>query len=181
MGNSPPSKAFCTEKPVQVKKESSVKSTFPQHYIISSLFLHRCHRYLTRNLSEEIHLVTGVRQNSYFVLDEMIKLPHAEKSITGAFSDQAEIRRSLVFIDNFGLECGGMFHSHPGQGQGSVSPSGTDVRNQETWEQAFGMIGGIFSKDGYVRFFTRSRKARVEVQGKKVRKINENLFKLEID
>lgn len=150
-------------------------------YVMSSLFLHKCFKYLTRDPTEDLHIVTGVSLDGRFVLNEMLRLPDVKRSVAGAFSEANHVRKGLEVMQSFGLRCGGLFHSHPGSGRSGTSPSSTDWKNQKVWEQAYPLIGGVFSRDGYVRFFASPNHWKAEVHGKRVRKVDENLFKLEVD
>lgn len=152
----------------------------PTRYVASSLFLHRCHRYLTQGEPEQLHLVTGFRVNGCFVLNEMVKLPNIRRSRAGAFAGPSDTREGLLLMESFGLYCCGLFHSHPGRGLAGASPSALDRRNQQVWERAYPLVGAVFSRDGYVRFFTNQTDVRVDVFGRKVRRIDENVFKLEV-
>lgn len=181
MGVSRPKTAF-KKSPTPPSPEKELQQvTSTTTYVMSSLFLHKSFRYLTRNPTEDLHLVTGIKIDGRFVLNEMLRLPHVERSVAGAFSEAHHVRKGLSVMQSFGMRCGGLFHSHPGSGRNSSSPSSTDWATQRVWEQAYPLIGGVFSRDGYVRFFASSNHWKVEVQGKKVRRIDEQLYKLELD
>lgn len=162
------------------RKEEAGRRTRPTRYVMSSLFLNRSYRYLTKTRPEDLHLATGIVLNGAFVLSEMIQLPNVRRALTGASASPVETSKGLLTIEAYGLRCGGLFHSHPGQGPDSTLPSSIDLRNHRTWEKAYPLVGAIFSQDGYIRFFTSSAQPRVHIMGKKVSKINENLYKLKV-
>jgi hypothetical protein len=96
-----------------------------------------------------------------------------------ARSNLISTRDALARMDRFGYQLTGVFHSHPGTGKGSVLPSGTDEKNQRKLEQAgYRCISGIFSRDGWIRFFTLNNPFKVAVKGKGVEHVEENLFRL---
>jgi len=166
------------QQPRQTEDERRTQS--PRRYVMSSLTLHKSYRHLTREPIEDLHLATGVILDGTFVLNDLILLRSVERSLGGTSASPAETRRALLTMEAFGLKCGGLFHSHPGRGPSATIPSGTDRRNHETWEEAFPVVGGIFTHDGFVRFFKASGRPRVDVLGKKVRRIDETLFRLDV-
>jgi proteasome lid subunit RPN8/RPN11 len=150
-------------------------------YVASSLFLHRCHRHLTDGPAENLHLVTGIVLDNRFVMTDLVALNHVDRRVSRAFASPGDVRNGLLLMESFGLRCGGLFHSHPGHGIASTSPSSTDWQNPRAWERAYRLIGAVFSHDGYVRFFGPQERLHVEVQGKKVKQIDVDLFHLELD
>ena len=161
-------------------REVPVQRSLARHYAMTSLFLFRCHKYLTEHDCEEIHLVTGLQLADTFALTDIVRFGDAKRSPTDAFADPLETRRALNAIEGYGLRCGGLFHSHPGTGPNSVTPSPTDLENQRIWEQAYPLVGAIFSRDAHVRFFTAKDSVAFGVQGKRVRRLDERLFKLDV-
>lgn len=145
------------------------------------MLLHRCYSYLTDGPAEHLHLMTGIRREQCFVMTDMVTLDGVDRGITRAFAEAPDVGKALRILDSFGAMCLGVFHSHPGTGIASTSPSPTDLRNQQTWERAYPIVGAIFARGGHIRFFKSSLPLQVEVHGKRVRKIDENLFKLELD
>ena len=156
------------------------KPRHPAAYVMSSLLLHRCYEDLTVGPCEDLNLVAGMPVDGRFVLTEMVKPANVDRRMTRAVARPLETRDALLVIDKFGLRAAGLFHSHPGQGAGAATPSSVDWANQRVWEQAYPLVGAVFTRDGYVRFFA-TRSIRVDVYGAKVRKVDDNLFKIEID
>ena len=182
LGQSPPPAGFPGLGPAEPRyqKEEADRRRRPTRYVMSSLFLDRSYRYLTRTRPEDLHLATGVVLNGAFILNEIIQLPNVQRALTGASASPVETSKGLLSIEAYGLTLGGLFHSHPGQGPDSTFPSSIDLRNHQTWEKAYPLVGAVFSQDGYIRFFTSSVQPQVDVVGKKVSKIDENLYKLKI-
>ncbi len=71
----------------------------------------------------------------------------------------------------------GMFHSHMSRGPGSTSPSSIDRAFLERMAQLeCDCLGGIFSLDGFMSFYTLQKEFDIEVYGKGVKKVDENPF-----
>jgi hypothetical protein len=86
---------------------------------------------------------------------------------------------SLIHIENHGYILTGWVHNHTGNGEGSVHPSGTDIKNQKALEVGnYAAVGAIFSQDGFIRFFSDRLKFNVEILGKGVQKVGENLYRI---
>ena len=82
-------------------------------------------------------------------------------------------------MHQYGYLLTGCFHSHPGSGKGSVSPSSTDIKNQKKLENTgYKCISAIFSRDGFIRFFTVNNPFEVKVVGKGVECVAENVYRL---
>ncbi len=182
LGQSPPSRDMMASALRGGRAERQPqKPVRPARYVATSLFLHQCWRYLTRTPCEDLHLVTGVLLDGQFVLNELVTVPNVRRSHSGASAGPLDVREGLFLMESYGLRCGALMHSHPGRGPSSTSPSSTDWENQRIWEAAYPLVGGIVSQDGCVRFFSNSPEVQVEVIGKKVSKIRDNLFKLEVE
>ena len=162
LGQSPPSRDMMASVLRGGRAERQPqKPVRPTRYVATSLFLHRCWRYLTRTPCEDLHLATGVLLDGQFVLNELVTVPNVRRSHSGASAGPLDVREGLFLMESYGLRCGALMHSHPGR--------------------AYPLVGGIVSQDGCVRFFSNSPEVQVEVIGKKVSKIRDNLFKLEVE
>jgi len=177
--------------------ETSPPSTFPSleavkrppsrapqqvtRYATSALFLHRCHRYLTRRPTEQLHLVTGFVLEDCQLMTDLIAVAQVRRTTVGASASPADLHKPLTLMHTFGLRCAGLFHSHPGRGVGSTQPSSTDLTNHRSWERAYPLVGAVFSQDGVIRFFGGRDRVRVEVYGKKIEKLHDNLYRLQFD
>jgi len=179
LGESPPEQGVSSIDAFRrVRADTTDQHPSPPSYVLSSLFLHRCYRRLVRVAPEDLHLATGVMLDGRFVLSDMVGLRNVQQRPAGAFAGPGEVRTGLMLMERFGLRCGGLFHSHPGVGEQSTFPSSVDVCNHQTWEKAYPLIGAIFSRDGYVRFFAAAGRPQVQVLGKRARRINECLYSL---
>lgn len=150
---------------------------YPPQYIIGSWFLSKCASYLTSNPNghERLHLVTGIKLSpKNRTLDNMVKVALASNSAVGALADQHALQNALIEMDEWGHYLHGLFHSHPGQGSKATRPSSTDLTTHQRYESGgYPLIGAIFVKDGFVRFFGH-HPFTVTIHGKGVEQIDEH-------
>jgi len=151
-------------------------------FVINSLMLYRCFKLLTRTENEHLHAITGsVFHNARF-LEHIVPLSLSRQSVGGAEAENESLANELMFINEFGLRPLAYFHSHPGFGANATCPSGTDRQTQATMEKSGSdIIGGIFSRDGFVRFYVNRGRLKVRVIGKRVRKVEKNVYQLEVE
>jgi hypothetical protein len=161
--------------------QQPVKQDIPT-YVISSWFLADCAAYLLSHPDgfELLHLVTGSKISaSQRTLDRMIKVPLEAYSPASARADQQELQKLLIEFSGWGHTLHGLFHSHPGVGKGATQPSGVDLGTQKLYEQGgYPLVGAIFSRDGYVRFFA-SHPIAISVFGAGVEQHDEHVFKIQ--
>jgi hypothetical protein len=151
-------------------------------YTAGSLFLQESYRYLTKGPYEHIHYVTGLTTGNTLSLDRIVTFKLARQHLAGVEGDTADTVKALMKLDRFGHKLLGWFHSHPGSGAGAVYPSAVDIGHQRRLEiGGYPSIGAIFSRDGYVRFFSVRRAFEVEIYGKGVEQIDEKHFRIELD
>jgi hypothetical protein len=150
-------------------------------YLISSWFLADCHHQLidTAKGHERLHFVTGSRTGNVRTLDRMVPVALEASSAIHAAADQLAANRVLIELDGWGHSVHGLFHSHPGAGPRATHPSSTDYATHKRYEQGgYPLVGAIFVKDGYVRFFSKDSEFEVTVYGQGVEQIDENIFKI---
>ncbi len=153
-------------------------------YRIGSLFLKECFDYLTSSTEEVIHLVTGTElENNIFILDRLEKIKY-QASVLGAKADVKDLFKKLIELDEkYGHLLLAVFHSHPFGGVVGTCPSGIDRNLQNNLEKCgYKTIQAVFSRDGFIRFFSNKLSFEIEIYGKGVEKIseqgNEKIFKL---
>jgi hypothetical protein len=148
-------------------------------YIIGSWFLSKCASYLTSQPDgyERLHLVTGIKiSHKIRTLDHMVKVKLASESAINAVADQHELQKALIEMDEWGHYLHGLFHSHPGTGALHTQPSQTDLTTHKRYEHGgYPLIGAIFVKDGFVRFFA-NHPFTITTFGKGVTQIDERIF-----
>ena len=173
----------CEALPVarQAGQQPSVREE-PPLFVISSLLLHDCFRLLTGTEDESLHALTGLVFGRSRVLERIIPLCLSRQSVVGAEASNESLATELLRLNDFGMLPQGYFHSHPGYGSSATEPSGTDRQTQDAMEKAGSQIlGGIFSRDGFVRFYANRTEPHVRVVGKKVEEDEKNVYRLEVE
>jgi proteasome lid subunit RPN8/RPN11 len=149
-------------------------------YLMSSLFLEDSYRYLVRDPAEDMHFVTGNELGGVRVLERMLTFEKSTRSCVGVAGDPASTHRTLIALDAKGHRLTAWMHSHPGCGPWATRPSPTDLDHQQRLERGgYPAIGAIFSRDGYLRFFSKATDFRVAIFGKGVTRHDERLYHLD--
>ena len=150
-------------------------------YVVSSWFLVECHEYLFGNsqVFEVMHLVTGSKiGQTTRTLDRLLKVSLSDQSSVSASANREDLDTLLRQIDAWGHSMHGLFHSHPGAGALATIPSGVDWETQQRYERGgYPLIGGIFSRDGFIRFFATTL-FEINVFGTGVKQYDPHLFKI---
>lgn len=149
-------------------------------FLLDSMFLRRCKEALISGPDEKMAFVTGPAIGNFAVVPLCIMRPRYE--VSSPFGAQAEAvskHRILCRFENEGHLLLGIFHSHPGTGPWSVRESSTDVENQERYESVgYRIISGIFSRDGFVRFFSNRFPFRVRIYGNGIEEVRDNVYRI---
>lgn len=137
---------------------------------VSTLFLDECHRYLTSDPAqrERMHLVTGIiTPDGVRVMSRIEKVTYAQQTNAYVMADPTATHKQLIALtESHGHDLLAMYHSHPTHGLESTQPSATDIANQDRFAAiGWDAIGGIFSLDGYVRFFSTCKDFTVGLYG----------------
>jgi hypothetical protein len=156
-------------------------------YQVSSLFLTDCYHYLKADPSgnERMHLVTGtITAEGTKVLSRMEKLKYDQQSPAYVAADKTDSHQKIITLtENFGHSVLGFFHSHTSKGAQSTTPSPIDHSFMQRMAKiGCHCLGGIFSLDGYVRFFKEGESFDIDIYGKGTEKIadkaNHKIFKI---
>jgi len=151
-------------------------------FVINSMMLNKCFKVLTKSQDENLHVVTGSVFGSLRSMEQIIPLRLSVQGTTGAAAENQSLAEELLKLYQFGLRPLGYFHSHPGTGISATLPSSIDRDTQAHMESSGSdIIGAIFSRDGFVRFYANSHKPKVRVVGKRVKEVKKNVYKLEIE
>ena len=158
----------------------------PLKYKASSLFLKECFDFLTSTSHEVLHLVSGIEltPKTYFI-DRLEKVKF-QASAVYAEADTSDLMKRLFELDEqYGHLLLAVFHSHPFNGLSGTLASGVDKNLQQVLEEAgYHCVQAIFSRDGYIRFFSNKLNFEIEIYGKGIEKIqtggkeNEKIFRL---
>jgi hypothetical protein len=170
-------------QPGQITPSAPAREPTLPVYVVNSIFLAECHRYLVSDPRgfEILHLVTGSKVDGQTrTLERMEKVALKSHSHIYAEADQHDLQRRLIWLSEWGLSMHGLFHAHPGSGAGSTRPSSTDLSTHETYERGgYPLVGAIFVRDGYVRFFSHHRPFTIHLSGTRVRQHEEHVFQIE--
>ena len=137
---------------------------------VSSLFLGESHQYLTGDPAgrERLHLVSGsITPEGRRILSRMEKVSVEQQSAAYIKADPTATHKQLVALtERDGHDLLAVFHSHIMHGMESTQPSATDIANQQRFAAiGWDAIGGIFSLDGYVRFYSTCKDFDLQVYG----------------
>jgi len=151
-------------------------------FVVNSLTLHESFRLLTETENENLFAITGSVMKNIRSLERIVPLDLSTESAGGAEADDTSVADAFLRLNSYGLRPLAYFHSHPGYGANATRPSVVDRRTQSLMEQSTNdIIGGIVSRDGYMRFFANDFEPNVKVVGKQVRRVDKNVYKLEIE
>jgi len=149
-------------------------------YLVSAPFLREAFNTLTKTADENLVCVTGPENGgNVFALTRLVTFELAQKSAVCASPDPSSELDALMRLDEDGLRLLATFHSHPGQGAGATHPSGVDLATQQRLEKAgYPAIGTIFSRGGFIRFYTKDRPFQLAVSGSGCEQMEENVYRL---
>lgn len=151
-------------------------------YIVSSLFLQDCYKYVTQKTNTEILVyITGIEHENLFVLTRIIGFKMDKQSAVYARGEINSTHNALINLDESGHKLLAVFHNHVANGVSATFPSSIDTNNQDRLEKSgYSAISGIFSSDGYVRFFNNKDDFEILVYGKGADKYGDKIYRLEL-
>jgi proteasome lid subunit RPN8/RPN11 len=129
--------------------------------------------------TEAIVHAAGSRFGTVATVERLLPLKLDASEYAYARANDDHVIKVLAAIDAYGSQLTAYFHSHPGSGPEANHPSSVDLANQERLERGgFHTVGGIFSRDGYLRFFTRKLAFHITITGKGIDHVGQNLYQL---
>lgn len=160
----------------------TVKEVFPEQatYQVSSWLIKEVYEYVTELPEEAVCFVAGQKlKDGSYTLEKMLRLKHKRRTRSGAKGDVNSVAKALLKIDQFGANFTAHLHSHPFKGPEGTQPSGTDLSFQERLERGgYICLGGIFSRSGFLRFFSLNNEFQIKLSGKGVINCEDNLFQI---
>jgi hypothetical protein len=181
------------EKAIVIESGESNLRT-PTRFLISSLLLSESFRHVCpppsrirpaiNGFREEFHYATGLRSDPHtYVVTHIVPVKYSRQDAGGVRVTDASNISALAKLDELGLPLVMHFHSHPGFGRESNHPSLRDQAFQERLERGgHAAIGGIFSRDGFLRFFAGDvSRFCVEIHGNNVKKLSDVEFRVNVD
>lgn len=161
---------------IQIPATPGTTSTNVPTYFAGSLFLDECYHYLLQGEPEWMHAVTGVQLDSDYTLDRMVLVEPAVQSTVRVTAKPDAVFSAMDKLMQFGHALHAVFHSH--RMHGIQQPSAVDRTLQERLKRGgYRAIQCIFSEDGYMTFFGDERPFAVQILGKGVEKIDENIYR----
>jgi len=148
-------------------------------FVVSSLFLYHCFGELTADHKEQLFFITGPQVSGQSVMAERVVFAHEKRTPGGVTGDIRDTHRVLIELERYGHRLTAHFHSHPGYGPAATTPSPIDEKFQGRLEcGGHRAVAGIFSRDGWIRFFRLSGEVTIEVYGEGVKRHEAGLFEL---
>ncbi|MBI4454742.1 MAG: hypothetical protein HY644_02460 [Acidobacteria bacterium] len=148
-------------------------------FISSAPFLYLCSKILQP--VEKMLFGYGIASGpDEIVLAQLVRVKCIVESRSGVTPDPVDLHNKIVVLRQMGMNICFQVHSHPGTSISATEPSLTDRRTAKTWCAGGPFLGAIFSEGGkYVRFFSgEGSPFRVEVHGKNIQKIKDNVYEL---
>lgn len=144
-------------------------------YQISSIFLKECceHTISDPKRNERLHLLTGtITQDGTRILSRIEKVRLEKQSPVYVCAENKDSHNKIRSLqEDHGHLLLAMFHSHTSKGAASTSPSSIDIKNLERkLKIGIDCLGGIFSMDRYVRFFSL-KEFEIDIYGKGIEEI----------
>jgi proteasome lid subunit RPN8/RPN11 len=128
---------------------------------------------------EWVHYATGPIIDNCRIIERMITFPFKSQSSGYVEGDHMRTRNVLIEMADYGYSLHAVLHSHPGRTLAATRPSQTDLDHQFRMERGgYHVVSSIFSRDGFIRFFTVGLPFEVEIYGKGVEQIEPNTFHL---
>jgi hypothetical protein len=148
-------------------------------YLVGSLFLHDCYKELVSGPDERMHYVTGLKLGTVLTMDRIISFALDAATPVFAQGNLASSHQALMRLTRFGHRLHGLFHSHPGRGKEATHPSHIDLDTQERQECGrYPVVGAIFSRDGFVRFFSVRNRFSIVTYGEGIEHVGETVYRL---
>lgn len=177
-------KSICSEGSNSLRPARPISGIL--RFQASSLFIRDCWKLLRADPQKEnLFLVTGTETpDGINVLSRIEHIKLEKQSAAYVRGDNTDTPIKLIQLtEKHGHKHLATFHSHISYGAGSTRPSSTDISYQDRQVKlCCPAIGGIFSLDGYVRFFSTWKPFEIEIYGKGVEKLHdepkEKLFKI---
>jgi hypothetical protein len=151
-------------------------------YHVDSDTLHETFDYLKSFKEvEALCFMSGHREDPHIYLEEVFKPNMNNQTQISASADRMSIYLIFHEMDVTGKAFVGAAHMHPGTGPGCTNPSSIDLKTHSNYEQGgYKAIGMIFSRDGYLRFYTYKNPFEVYINGDFIETFDEeeHIYKL---
>jgi len=149
-------------------------------YHIGSLLLEEGFREVSGQPEEDAVFATGIKvEANRYTVEKLLRFKLARRSAAYVEADQVSMTKVLVHLDRYGHKLLLTLHIHPGAGAEATNPSAIDMDMHRRLEQGrYPAIGAVYSRDGYIRFYSYRREFRVQIYGKGVTHEHDNVYRL---
>jgi len=152
-----------------------------QRFVFSSAMLRESFRYCVSRPEEGMHFILGIEHEGMLIGTHIVPFPYEYRSVAGAAGVHQATHKICIQAHETGHYAIALVHSHPGSGIDANHPSPTDRRTQTLWECGTRLLGGIWSRDGYLRWYTNELAFAVNVEGNQIERVEENVWKIETE
>ncbi|MCC6678639.1 MAG: hypothetical protein IT436_16010 [Phycisphaerales bacterium] len=146
--------------------------------VLSSWMLRDSFRICTRTADEGLHFIVGIEHDGLAIGTGIALFPCAERSPVRAAGEPRATHGVSIEAAETSHRVLALLHSHPGTGPHANHPSSTDLHTHRLWETTSNLIGGIWARDGYLRWFSADKPFAVEIVGGHMERIDDRLWKL---
>lgn len=146
--------------------------------VVSSFQLLDSFRYCTQTSDEGLHFLIGFDTNSRSIVSGMRTFPYASRSPGHATGDQRATHQITHETHEGGHRVLAIVHSHPGNGPDANHPSSRDYAGQVNIEPWSRLAGAIWSRDGYLRFWSVELPFSVRIMGNHFEQMEDQLWRL---
>ncbi len=149
-------------------------------YVFSSAMLLESFRLCCETPDEGMHFIVGIEFEGVVVGTQMVSFPYRHRSIAGAAGEHLATHQICIAAHEGGQRVVAMIHSHPGHGSQANHRSPTDEKTQRLWEQTTDLVGAIWSRDGYLRWYSHRLSFEIRIVGTHLESIqnDQHLWKL---
>lgn len=149
-------------------------------YSISSVFLRDAFSALANAPEEDMRFATGIEVGPRaYAITRLLQFKLSLRTVVAAEGDQVSVNKVLIFLHNAAHKLLATVHIHPGSGEHATLPSSTDLDFHRRLELGgYPVVGAIFCRRGFIRFFSHKRTFNISLYGKGVEAVSENVFKL---
>ncbi len=149
-------------------------------YVFSSWMLKDSFQYCTAAPEEAMHFILGVEKDGFAIGTNLVPFGYSHRSVVGATGNHRDTHRISIEAHESGHRILALIHSHPGRGINANRRSSIDEANQRIWERTTRVIGAIWSRDGYLRWYSSKLKFDVQIIGNHLKRVNDHVWKLDL-
>ncbi|MGP8321429.1 MAG: hypothetical protein ACT6FE_03775 [Methanosarcinaceae archaeon] len=163
----------------EISNNLNISNDDVPEFIVSSEVLYLASQKLCSISTESILYAVGNNYGNSYSIERLIELELDQSKFGYAKANDVFNLKTMIELEKYGTLLTCYFHAHPSSGINSNHPSDIDYSTQKRLESGnYKTIGGIFSRDGYLRFFTDKLEFKITILGKGVEHVSKNVYKL---